>query len=63
MPNGDPRDGFFYPILTLMIDSYYHLVDDAPPIGGRLMRELLVSDEKVGGSCKEWQGEARYTYL
>ena len=22
MPNGDPRDGFFYPNLTLMIDSY-----------------------------------------
>ena len=23
MPNGDPRDGFFYPTLTLMMDSYY----------------------------------------
>ena len=22
MPNGDPRDNFFYPTLTLMIDSY-----------------------------------------
>ena len=22
MPNGNPRDGFFYPTLTLMIDSY-----------------------------------------
>ena len=22
MPNGDPQDGFFYPILILMIDSY-----------------------------------------
>ena len=22
MPNGDPRDRFFYPTLTLMIDSY-----------------------------------------
>ena len=22
MPIGDPRDGFFYPIFTLMIDSY-----------------------------------------
>ena len=22
MPNGDPRDGFFYPTLTLMIDSH-----------------------------------------
>ena len=22
MPNGDPRDGFVYPTLTLMMDSY-----------------------------------------
>ena len=22
MPNSDPRDGFYYPILTRMIDSY-----------------------------------------
>ena len=22
MPNGDPQDRFFYPTLTLMIDSY-----------------------------------------
>ena len=22
MPNGDPQDGFSYPTLTLMIDSY-----------------------------------------
>ena len=22
MPNGDPRDGFFYPTLTPMVDSY-----------------------------------------
>ena len=27
MPNGDPRDGFFYPTLTLMIDSYMLTVD------------------------------------
>ena len=25
MPNGDPRDRFFYPTLTLMIDSYNHM--------------------------------------
>ena len=25
MPNGDPWDGIFYPILTLMIDSYIGL--------------------------------------
>ena len=24
MPIGDPGDGFFYPTLTLMIDSYIH---------------------------------------
>ena len=22
MPNGDPREGFFFPTLTLLIDSY-----------------------------------------
>ena len=22
MPNGDPRDGFFYPTIKIMIDSY-----------------------------------------
>ena len=26
MPNGDPRDGFSYPTLTLMIDSYNTLI-------------------------------------
>ena len=26
MPNGDPRDGFFYPTLTLMMDSYIIIV-------------------------------------
>ena len=27
MPNGDPRDGFFYPTRTFMIDSYNHESD------------------------------------
>ena len=26
MPNGDPGDRFFYSTLTLMIDSYIHVV-------------------------------------
>ena len=37
MPNGDPRYRFFYPFLTLMIDSYIiltnwsdHLISTAP---------------------------------
>ena len=30
MPNGGPRDGFFYPSLTLMIDSY-DLTHSVPP--------------------------------
>ena len=29
MPIGDPRDGYFYPTLTLMIDSYYLYVGSA----------------------------------
>ena len=28
MPNCDPRDGFFYPTLTLMIDSYNMEVEE-----------------------------------
>ena len=27
MPNGDPRDRFFYPTLTLMMESYIMLQD------------------------------------
>ena len=27
MPIGDPRDGFFYPTLTLMIDPYIPILD------------------------------------
>ena len=26
MPNGDPRDGFFYPTLTIMVDFFYNPV-------------------------------------
>ena len=31
MPNGDPLNGFFYPTLTLMIDSYNpdHQLEDS----------------------------------
>ena len=28
MPNGDPRDGIFYPTLILMMDSYITLADE-----------------------------------
>ena len=27
MPIGDPRDGFFYPTLSLMLDTYNHRCD------------------------------------
>ena len=29
MPNGDPRDKFFYPTLTLIVDSYILLEQSA----------------------------------
>ena len=36
MPNGDPQDRFFYPTLTLMIDSYmqeyYHIGRNLPTV-------------------------------
>ena len=34
MPIGDPRDGFFYPTLTLMIDSYYESLSDCSDLVG-----------------------------
>ena len=34
MPNGDPQDGFFYPTLTHMIDSYMGLFHENPSWGG-----------------------------
>ena len=36
MPNGDPRDSFFYPPLTLMVDSY---IMGNPSIQKGLMRD------------------------
>ena len=32
IPNGDPRNGFFYPILTLMVDSYILSVNEKLPV-------------------------------
>ena len=40
MLNGDPRDGFFYPTLTLMIDSYK--TDDVTATAGHLCCDKLL---------------------
>ena len=40
MPYGDPRDGFFYPTLTLMIDFY--IMGGVPILGFCL---VLASDK------------------
>ena len=59
MPNGDPRDGFFYPTLTLRIDSYITCL--AGKYRGRW------ADGSVGGTvCGYWSvvrslGTCRYT--
>ena len=37
MPNGDPQDGFLYPILTRMIDSYI------PSVFSRVNANIFVS--------------------
>ena len=35
MPNGDPRDGFFYPTLTLIMDYY---IPSLGPVGTGYMK-------------------------
>ena len=42
MPNGDPQDGFFYPTLTLIIDSY-NLSDEVE----------VISDDEILNSSKD----------
>ena len=42
MPICDPRDGFFYPILTLMMDSYNLFQDPSPEVGAARLCALLV---------------------
>ena len=45
MPNGDPRDGFFYLTLTLMIDSYN------PQVAQLQMKVYrALSQETLGGA-------------
>ena len=47
MPNSDPRDGFFYPTLTIMIFSYnndtlHYLLDNAfITFGSKLYRRIV----------------------
>ena len=43
MSNGDPWDGFFYPILTLMIDSYILLCIHVASIKTRLKNENMIT--------------------
>ena len=60
MPIGDPRDGLFYPILTLMMDSYSQwlsfdiisfltseLCNDASPVGvSEIIKLCHMEDEQ-----------------
>ena len=43
MPNGDPRDRFFYPTLILMID-FYILIQYAMENVGYHMSSKIISD-------------------
>ena len=40
MPNGDPRDGFFYPTLTLMIDFYVIVCKHCSEINAKIQSWL-----------------------
>ena len=58
MPNGDPRDGFFYPTLTLMVDSYIV----SPPLGFCLRNLSLigpVDSEKSVENVNRWTANYR----
>ena len=41
MPNGETRDGFFYPTLTLMIDSYNLLDNEKQRFDSKLYRQVV----------------------
>ena len=52
MPNSDPRDGFFYPTLTILIDSYnsclFSVMPDLNFFKLLLLLPLLVLCDDVG---------------
>ena len=50
MTNGDPRDGFFYPTLILMIDSYNQRF--YPGIENLFLPMLSYPGRQVTSSCE-----------
>ena len=48
MPNGDPQDGFFSPILTLKIDSYS--IDKQKAIRRDYIYNIESTDLEIGVS-------------
>ena len=55
MPNGDPRDGFFYPTLTPMLDSYYVYR------GGRPMHAVYGNPMYGRGKGRVWMNGVNCT--
>ena len=64
MPNGDPRDGFLYPTLTVMIDSYIILTNSTDyNIGIDTMlfwRCVPIEKKKTFGQLNSEQSQASY---
>ena len=71
MPIGDPLNGFFYPTLTLMIDSFSHIlattckcilryIDAKEPIRENLLFLSPIRSRKGAYQPKTRHGERRY---
>ena len=59
MPNADHRDGYFYPTLTLMIDSYSNMIS-----GSKKSYEPLnaISNSEVCATSKGLRSACAYTH-
>ena len=55
-PNSDPRDGFFYPTLTLMIDSYNLSVNHLKKLHSASARSKMSSNSYTMG-CPPVRGD------
>ena len=58
MPNDDPRDGFFYQTLTLMIHTHYHNSNLIWRTVSRRVDEVIPSDHprRVASRVIQWYG-------
>ena len=63
MPNGDPRDGFFYLTLTLMIDYYFyfHRHNDLPERFRMYAKDKVYTVDLKEDTRKVWNTSHAHT--